>query len=817
MWLFYYKQIPYSLSQNKLKRFFCSYKYKILSLLLFFKIATFYLNIDMSHYLNELNETQRLASTHVDGPALVIAVPGAGKTRVLTFRIAYLLEKGVSPYNILALTFTNKSAKEMKERIAKIAGKQANEIWAGTFHSIFARILRSEATLLDYPSDFSIYDTNDAKSALNEIIRAQNLDPKVYTPNAVYYRISHAKNNLISPEAYAKNGELMMADKKNNMPYIYKIYDLYMRKCKRAGAMDFDDLLYQMHELLRLNPNNVLEKYRRKFQYILVDEFQDTNPLQYGIIQFLIKYDGSKNNIFAVGDDAQSIYGFRGATIQNILDFEKDYTNLKVFKLEQNYRSTNYIVQAANNVISHNRRQFKKNIRAEKGEGSPIKVIRAVTDNEEAKYVVESIREQRIRYQLAYQDFAILYRTNAQSRVFEDALNNYRMPYKVYGGMSFYDRKEVKDTLAYLRAIVNPLDEEALKRIINYPVRGIGDKTISEILLEAEKRGVSFWHMLKHAHEIASLTSRAIPNLRNFVLMIENFRLRLADTNAYDLAAYVVKVTGILDDLRKDKTAEAQERVDNVQELLNGIKAFMDNDEILENESSIEDKSLATYLQNIILITDLDENGSETQDKVKLMSVHAAKGLEFPSVFVVGMEENLFPSMMSLKSENAREGLDEERRLFYVAITRAESYLTLSYASSRYKFGKVTYNNSSRFIDEIDVKWLDMSASARQNSSRPTTSHIPQNVGTSIRGKGIPSANTSYIPSTPSQNSSLPDFKPSPNSKLATGMNVLHERFGKGKIINIDGQMDNKIATILFNDGVGEKRIMLKFAKLMIL
>lgn len=761
----------------------------------------------MSSYLNELNETQRQAATHIDGPALVIAVPGAGKTRVLTYRIAYLLEKGIAPNSILALTFTNKAAKEMKERISKIASSNANQIWAGTFHSIFARILRSEAPLIGYPSEFSIYDSNDAKSVLTEIVRSQNLDPKVYTPAALYFRISNAKNNLISPELYRVNNEMMNADKAKNMPYAYKIYDLYVKKCLRDGAMDFDDLLYQMHELLRRNPDGVLQKYRHQFKYVLVDEFQDTNPLQYAIIQFLVRYEGSKDNIFTVGDDAQSIYGFRGATIQNILDFEKDYPKMKIFKLEQNYRSTNHIVQAANNVISHNKRQIRKNIQAVKTETHAIKVIRAVTDIEEAKQVTQNIIEQRHRYQLKYQDFAILYRTNAQSRVFEDALNKERVPYKIYGGLSFYERKEIKDVLAYLRVIVNPKDAEAVKRIINYPTRGIGDKTVEELLAEAERRGWSLWDMLKKAHEVGNLTSRAIPYIRNFVLLIENFRLRMAEQNAHELATYVVRHTGILDNLREEKTTEAQERVDNVQELLNGIKAFVDNDELTDTETSISDKSVATYLQNVLLLTDIDEKDPNAQDKIKLMSVHAAKGLEFAAVFVVGLEENLFPSMMALKSENAREGLDEERRLFYVAITRAEHHLTLSYASSRYRFGKVTYNNSSRFIDEIEPKWLEVSASARQNTSISSSS---------IRGKGIPAAGSSS-PSTASPKMNAAAFKPSPTAKIAAGQTVLHERFGQGKIIAIEGSLDSRIATILFGDGLGEKRIVLKFAKLMIL
>lgn len=758
-----------------------------------------------SSYLDELNEVQRQAATHVNGAALVIAVPGAGKTRVLTYRIANLIHQGVPPDQILALTFTNKAAREMKERIEKVVGNDANQIWAGTFHSIFARILRAEAPKIGYPSDFSIYDSTDTKSLLGDIIKGQGLDKAIYTPNAVYHRISNAKNNLISPERYRNNGDFLLEDKTANMPYIYKLYDLYVQRCKRAGAMDFDDLLYQMHELLKENPDDVTTKYRRKFRYVLVDEFQDTNPLQYSIIQHLVSYQGSTQNIFVVGDDAQSIYGFRGATIQNILDFEKDYPNLQVFKLEQNYRSTNYIVQAANDVIAHNRRQFKKTIRSERGEGNPIRIIRAVTDTEEAKQVAELIVEQRNRYHYQHQDFAVLYRTNAQSRVFEEALKNYRIPYKVYGGMSFYERKEIKDALAYLRVVANPLDEEALKRIINYPARGIGDKSIDEVVAEAEKREMSLWEMLKKVHEVPTLQARTVPYIRNFVNMIEMFRLRLLQDNAYELATYVIKMSGILDDLKSEKTAEAQERVENLMELLDGIKTFVENDEITIN-TSVGDKTLTSYLQNVILLTDIEDDDENGTNRVKLMSVHSAKGLEFKSVFVVGLEENLFPSAMALKGTDARSGIDEERRLFYVAITRAELLLTLTYASSRYRFGKMAYNNSSRFIEEISPKWLD-------------TEGVLSYKGASISGAGIKKAMSSPVSASPVPKPMVApsNFRPSPVAKLVTGAKIQHERFGTGKIVGTEGDGDQKIAIILFEDGVGEKRIMLKFAKLMVL
>ncbi len=760
----------------------------------------------MSDYLNELNEVQRRAALHNKGAALVIAVPGAGKTRVLTYRIAQLLQQGVSPDNILALTFTNKAAREMKERIQKIAGNNAGRIWAGTFHSVFARILRQEAHLLGYPSDFSIYDSSDAKSAISEIVKTNNLDGKTYTANTLYFRISNAKNSLISPQKYAMNPDLRKRDNAQEVPHTHAIYNAYVNKCRKAGAMDFDDLLYQMHELLYHNPEGVLERYRQKFKYVLVDEFQDTNPLQYGIIQLLVKYPGSENNIFVVGDDAQSIYGFRGATIQNILDFERDYPELKIFKLEQNYRSTNFITQAANDVIAHNSRQFKKNIQAQKEGGQPIRVIRAVDDTEEAKKVIQTLIELRHRYQLHYEDFAILYRTNAQSRAFEEELQRQRIPYKVYGGTSFYDRKEVKDMIAYLRAVVNPQDEEAVKRIINYPTRGIGDKTISEIIEEANKRGVSLWEMLKKAHETPNIGQRAVPYLRNFVLLIESFRVRMLQDNAHEIALYIAKHSTLQDELRQDKTTEGQERVENLQALLDSIKSFVDNDELIQNDTAIPDKSLSTYLQNVALLSDMDDKQAEQTDRVKLMSVHSAKGLEFPAVFVVGMEENLFPSMMALKSDNAREGLDEERRLFYVAITRAEAHLTLSYASSRYRFGKMTYNNTSRFIDEIKPQWLDLPQHTRTNAGIST-----------VRGKGIPSA---YNPS-PANNTPNPPsnhkglvFKPADAQKVVAGTRLVHEKFGEGKVIAVDGAGDNKIAQILFSGDIGEKRIVVKFARI---
>ncbi len=753
-------------------------------------------------YLNELNEVQRQAVTHIDGPALIIAGPGSGKTRVLTYRIAHLIDSGIAPWSVLTLTFTNKAAKEMKERIANVAGKNAGKIWAGTFHSVFARILRVEASKIGYPSDFTIYDSKDTKSAITELVKAHGLDPKLYNASAVYNRISLAKNSLISPKAYFEDVNRLLEDKQNKMPYIYKIYELYVGKCKRSAAMDFDDLLYQMYQLLENNPD-VLSKYREKFKYILVDEFQDTNLLQYSIIKKLVSYDGSSNNICVVGDDAQSIYAFRGATIQNILNFEKDFPGIEVFKLEQNYRSTNYIIQAANDIIAKNSKQIKKTIFTDKKEGELIRVINAITDTEEARQVVNMIVEQKNRYHISNDDIAILYRTNAQSRVFEEALKSKRIPYKIYGGTSFYDRKEVKDVLGYLRAVVNPKDEEALKRILNYPTRGIGPTSISKLLKIATEEKLSLWTICENVHH-ASLPKRTENAIKQFVQMIKLFQKRIANSTAYELAKYIVKMTEIILDLKKPRTIEAQNRVENVTELLDGIKSFVEDDEVDEFSTNIEDKSLQSYLQNVVLLTDLDKD-LEEETRVKLMSVHSSKGLEFKSVFIVGVEENLFPSMMALKSKDINAAVDEERRLFYVAVTRAEQFLTLSYSTSRYRFGNMTYNTSSRFLEEISSKYLDLST---QNK----TAKVSQTYNKKNTMDKLSTMSKPYVKA-----KMMANFKASPISMASVGCEILHQRFGNGKIISIDGDGSNKVATIFFEDEVGEKRIMLKFAKIQVL
>ena len=753
----------------------------------------------MQDYLQELNDVQRQAVTTIDGPVLVVAGPGSGKTRVLTYRISHIIESGVPPYEILALTFTNKSAREMKGRIAKVVGSKANRVWAGTFHSIFARILRVEAEKIDYPSNFTIYDTQDAKSVISAIIKEMNLNTDSYKVNAVASRISMAKSSLVTPKLYVQMKELINKDRIDGRPHVHKIYQKYMARCKRAGAMDFDDLLYQLYYLLHKNPDNVLEKYRKRFKYLLVDEFQDTNYLQYAIIKKLTKYEGSKNNIFVVGDDAQSIYAFRGATVDNILDFGKDFKGLRTFKLEQNYRSTTHIVKAANAVIGHNKKQIKKKIWSHKGEGLKIKVIKAVSDSEEGKRVADTIIEQKSRFHLSNSDIAILYRTNAQSRVFEEYLRRYNITYKVYGGTSFYQRKEIKDLLGYLRLAINQQDEEALKRVINYPKRGIGKTTIDKISQAAGIHNLTMWE----AMDIVDLPAGTTKKLKDFKTLVKAFFQKSQTLDAYELAAYAARQSGIISTLKSDTTIEGLNRLENINSLLDGIKEFVENDEIEEGEELLSDKSLASYLQNIALHTSQDD---EKEDNfVTLMSVHSAKGLEFKSIFVTGLEENLFPSFMAMKSIT---GIEEERRLFYVSITRAEDYLTLSFAKSRYRHGKHTHSGPSRFLNEIPLEHLDSSFSFSQNE----TGIAPRRQRSSVSGnfkKEITQAKLAI---------NVADFRPSPSETIQQGMKVLHLKFGEGIVEQVDGHRDKKVATINFPQiDNSKRRIMLKFAKLQIL
>ncbi len=744
------------------------------------------------NYLNELNEIQRDAVTTTDGPVVVIAGPGSGKTRVLTYRIAHLINIGIPPWQILSLTFTNKAAREMKERIQTVVGSKAQKVWAGTFHSLFARILRYEAHHLGFPNDFTIYDSDDSKSVINEILNQMGLDKKTYVPNMIRSRISSAKSNLITPKNYAVNDELMTYDRMNRIPMLHAIYDRYVRKCLRSGAMDFDDLLLMMYKLLYQNQDQVREKYQRQFEYILVDEFQDTNYLQYEILKLLVRHDKSKENICIVGDDAQSIYSFRGATIENILQFDHDFPNAQTFKLERNYRSTEHIVAAANGVISYNQRQIKKQIWTDRTSETKIKIIKTITDNEEGKRVADTIIEQKNRYGLNNTQIAILYRTNAQSRVFEEYLRRYNIAYRIYGGLSFYQRKEIKDLLAYLRLTVNPKDNEAFKRVINYPKRGFGKTSLNKLIDMAEDNSISIFECIP----VADMSARAKAVIMDFMKLIANFRMKAQKANAYEVAMYIAKKSGIIDLLKADTSIEGSSRLENINSMLDGIQEFVEDDVLDPGETEL-DKSLAKYLQNIALITDADED-KDNKDVVTLMSVHAAKGLEFKSIFVVGLEENLFPSYMSLADPNQ---LDEERRLFYVAITRAEEYLTLTYANSRYQYGQVRFNDASRFLEEIPPECVDAIIPIQQ---KPTFGE-PRILGNfkSIASKAMPKVNVS-------------DFMPNDPKEIKEGMKVLHLKFGEGVVQSID---DRNVASIYFDQVPDnpDKRIMLQYAKLQIL
>ena len=655
-------------------------------------------------YLDELNSSQREAVEAINGPTMVIAGAGSGKTRVLTYRIAFMLEQGIDPFNIMSLTFTNKAAKEMSERIGKIVGTtDGKNITMGTFHSVFSRILRYNADRIGYPSNFTIYDTQDSKSLLKDIVKELNLDDKVYKPGLVLGRISSAKNNLISPDAYVANEEIMNEDKQARRPEIARIYKTYATRCFKAGAMDFDDLLYQTNVLLRDFPD-VLHYYQQKFKYILVDEYQDTNYAQYLIVK---KLAAIYENICVVGDDAQSIYSFRGANIQNILNFRKDYPDFKLFKLEQNYRSTKHIVEAANSVIAKNQDQIKKSVWTDNSEGSKLAVVRTLTDNEEGKVITNKIFDLKQGTASSYNDFAILYRTNKQSRSFEEALRKINIPYKIYGGLSFYQRKEIKDLLAYFRLTTNQRDEEALKRVINYPRRGIGKTSIENISIASNQYGVSMWDVIANFNQYpVALNTGTKTKLYEFVTMIQSFTAQLSKINAYDLAQTIAKSSGILKELysEKEKGPEEVERYQNIEELLGGIKEFT------INQGEDDDKSLAEFMIDVALLTDADADKGDEKNHVTLMTIHSSKGLEFPHVYLVGLEENLFPSQMAL---NSRSELEEERRLFYVAVTRAKDTCTLSYATSRFIWGNLVSSEPSRFIEEIDPIHLNFESQQR--------------------------------------------------------------------------------------------------------
>lgn len=756
------------------------------------------------NYLKLLNDPQRAAVEQTEGPVMIIAGAGSGKTRVLTYRIAYLIQKGVDPFNILALTFTNKASREMRKRIESVVGTEAHSLWMGTFHSIFAKLLRIEAEKLGYPSNFTIYDSDDSKNLIKSILKELNLDDKVYKPGMVLSRISSAKNNLITAAQYAGLSDLTEADSGSGKPKIHEIYQKYTDRCFRSGAMDFDDLLVKTHELLSRFPD-VLNKYQHKFHYIMVDEFQDTNHCQYAIIK---KLAAMRENICVVGDDAQSIYAFRGATIRNILNFERDYPDLKVFKLEQNYRSTANIVKAAGSIIQNNKEQLKKEVWTENDEGEKIRVVKTSSDNEEGKFVAESIFEDKQQNRLTHRDFAVLYRTNAQSRSLEEALRKMNIPYRIYGGLSFYQRKEIKDLIAYLRLTINPNDEEALKRIINYPTRGIGSTTIDKLILAASQNECSIWTVLENIERIPAFGA-AIKKLADFRTMMQSFMSLRAKHNAYDLAMHIARQTTLLKTLHEDRTVEGISRYENLVELLNGIKEFT------EDDTREEAKTLDVYLQDIALLTDQDEEKGDDNDVVRLMTIHASKGLEFSRVFVVGLEENLFPSQLSIGS---RQDLEEERRLFYVATTRAEKKLTLSYATSRFRFGSLTFAEPSRFIREIDPRYLQMEqirsnkpefASGLSAQKKETFSFTP--VGKSQS----PTLLFNKKPELPKKDLD-PDFVPDNTNGLKAGMQVEHQRFGIGRVSAVEGTEEGRKATIEFEE-VGVKQLILKYAKLKIL
>lgn len=749
-------------------------------------------------YLDSLNPAQKEAVTHIEGPLMVIAGPGSGKTRVLTYRTAFLIEQGIEPFNILALTFTNKASREMRKRIEEVVGPEARNVWMGTFHSVFARILRIEHDRIGFPANFTIYDTEDSRKLIKNLIREYNLNDQYYKPNTVHNRISSAKNSLITPSEYMADVNVTSEDEAAGKPKLGMLYDLYQRRLFRAGAMDFDDLLMKMHQMLQSSPE-ALYKYQNKFRFILIDEYQDTNHAQYSIVKLL---GHQFENICVVGDDAQSIYSFRGANIHNILSFEKDYPDVKVVKLEQNYRSTQKIVNIANDVIMNNKLQLNKTIWTQNDTGTSIRVLRAMSDNEEGRIVADNIHEESLRNHHKHHEFAILYRTNAQSRAFEESLRRLNIPYRVYGGISFYQRKEIKDLMAYLKLIVNPKDEEALRRIVNYPPRGIGPGTLDRIVLIADSEGKSLWEVMERVNAYGQQT-RVANAVEEFVNMIRNFQLLLGSSDAYGVASEVAKRTGLLKQLKEDETMEGVSRMENVQELLNSIKEFCEGGDLPLAEMT-DDKSLGAYLQQVALLTDADEK-KEDVSAVSLMTIHSAKGLEFPVVYVVGLEENLFPSLLSLES---REDLEEERRLFYVAITRAMKKLNLSYATTRYKYGQLMYCEPSRFLEEIPEQHLEFPAeNVRPQPVMSGSDRDYSRVGPRLLKRKPERELFNYQPS--------PNFKADDPELLREGMEVEHVKFGHGKVQSIEGSGNSRIATIVF-DKAGDKRIMLKYAKVMI-
>lgn len=754
----------------------------------------------MRDLLSELNDEQRKAAACIEGPVMIIAGAGSGKTRTLTYRIAHLIEEGIDPFNILALTFTNKAAAEMKERIIKLVGNDARNIWMGTFHSIFAKILRFEAEKLGYIPSFTIYDTDDSKSAIKQIVKSLNLDPKTYNTSFVLGRISMAKSNLISVTDYMNNAEIQQTDQASRKPMIGEIYKQYNQRLRNSMAMDFDDLLYNMNVLLRDFPD-VLLKYQERFRHILVDEYQDTNFSQYLIIK---KMAARYQNICVVGDDAQSIYAFRGANIQNILNFKRDYPDVRLFKLEQNYRSTQNIVNAANSIISNNREQIKKEIWTANDTGNRIRLLRGEDEREEGLMVANSIADTKNAEGIDFGNFAILYRTNIQSRAIEEALRKMKIPYKIYGGLSFYRRKEIKDVLSYLRLVINNYDEEALLRVINYPARGIGQTTIDRIRVAASDNDISIWTVIENLPSFGlGINSGTMNKINDFMMMIKSATAQLAVMNAYDLAKQIIGQSGIIRFLKEDEDPDNANRIENIEELLNGIQEFCEKEDIItpDEEEELQIKTLDLFLQQVLLLTD-EENDKEDTNKVSLMTIHAAKGLEFPYVYVAGMEENLFPSALSIAS---RQELEEERRLFYVAITRAEKMLTLSHAKTRYQYGNVSFQELSRFVDEIDDKYIDIPL---QKNNLPKVGDLPKPMFT--KRKSITKEPLKRVQHGPTSGNT-----PAQINAIQVGMRVHHDKFGYGIVKSIEGENNDRKAIVFF-EAMGEKQLLLRFAKLSI-
>ena len=796
----------------------------------------------MTNYLDELNESQRAAVLYNDGPSLVIAGAGSGKTRVLTYKIAYLLDNGYEPWSILALTFTNKAAREMKERIARAVGtEKAKYLWMGTFHSVFARILRTEADALGYSSNFTIYDSSDSKSLIKSLLKELNLDEKVYKPGLIQSRISNAKNHLVSAQAYAASGEFFRSDSEAKIPAMRDIYIRYCERCKQSDAMDFDDLLVNTYLLFKNNPD-ICDKYAERFRYVLVDEYQDTNFAQHSIVlQLTSKYQ----RVCVVGDDAQSIYSFRGANIDNILKFTRLYNDARLFKLEQNYRSTQLIVKAANSLIEKNREQIRKEVFSENSVGEPITVTSAYSDVEEGEIVANKITSMHVKNGQPYSDFAILYRTNAQSRIFEEALRKRAVAYRIYGGLSFYQRKEIKDVIAYFRLAVNPHDGEALKRVINYPARGIGDTTLNKIIATAAQEGVSLWTIISSPLDYGlNINKGTHAKLQGFRDIIAGFVSKVETTNAYDLGKEIVGASGIMADIIQDTSPEGLSRRENIDELVNGIYDFCD----IRRQEGNERMFLTDYLSEVSLLTDQDGEKDDSVPKVTLMTIHSAKGLEFRNVFIVGMEENLFPGPMSSDSPRA---LEEERRLFYVAITRAEENCFISYAKNRYKYGKPEFCNPSRFLKDINPAFLKMPADsgfaavrgnegyAKRNYERNYESGYGRNYERtdSYRSNGpsmfdggeIPQEPVRFVKPVPPRNlkrivpaSSASSISQGVSSGKAdthgveVGRLIEHERFGRGEVVRLEGSGDNCKATVRF-ENAGDKQLLLKFARFKII